>query len=79
MCACARVLLAGEQGSPCSLDPVLGVRHGCCSFPHGLPLMKVNRSDIPSSNKDCPKLWPETIHFKAHMHGAPGGLSGLSI
>lgn len=46
--------------------PLLGVRH-CCSFSHSLPLIKVNCSDIPSSNKDNPELGPETIHLKTRV------------
>lgn len=34
---------------------------------HSLPLIKVNRYDIPSSNKDCLKLWPVTIHLKTRV------------
>ena len=32
-----------------------------------LPLIKVNCYDIPSSNKDCLKLWPVTIPLKTRV------------
>lgn len=63
VCACASVpCLQASRAPSCSpAFPLLGVRH-IAALSHSLPLMRVNCYDVLSSNKDCPRLWPVTIH-----------------
>ena len=44
-----------------------GVSAAVAAHLTSLPLIKVNCYDIPSSNKDCLKLWPVTIPLKTRV------------
>lgn len=63
MCVPVHCLRASRIPNVAPMFPLLGVHHCCCSFLHSLPLMKMNCYNIPSSNKDCPQLWPVTTHL----------------